>query len=257
MRAAIPMDAVVRTMRRARADVVASPDGDAISSDGGLIPFAPLARVLGQGDGSRATRDMFSAVVISASGRKAAVGVDRLLEGTTVLVRAFPALAPVDAIVAGVSIDAEGRPQPVLDAERLVDAVRRAERAPARPSSPRNPILVVDDSLTTRMLEQSILESAGYAVELATSGEEALEKARGQRYGLFLVDVEMPGMTGFELLERFQSDPDLRTIPSILVTSRNTPEDRRRGAESGARAYVVKSEFDQVDLLRRIGSLMS
>jgi two-component system chemotaxis sensor kinase CheA len=106
------------------------------------------------------------------------------------------------------------------------------------------------------MLEQSILESAGYAVELATSGEEALEKAHRQRYGLFLVDVEMPGMNGFELLEQLQSDPDLRRIPSILVTSRHSPEDRRRGEQAGARAYVVKSEFDQVDLLRRIGSLM-
>jgi two-component system chemotaxis sensor kinase CheA len=114
----------------------------------------------------------------------------------------------------------------------------------------------VDDSLTTRMLEQSILESAGYAVELATSGEEALEKARRRRYALFLVDVEMPGMDGFELLERLQSDPGLRRIPSILVTSRSSQEDRRRGAHVGASAYVVKSEFDQVDLLRRIGSLM-
>ncbi len=144
----------------------------------------------------------------------------------------------------------------MLDAERLGEAVRQAGRHPARPSSPRVPILVVDDSLTTRMLEQSILESAGYVVELATSGEEALEKARRQRYGLFLVDVEMPGMDGFELLERLQSDPDLRRIPSILVTSRSSPEDRRRGAQVGARAYVVKSEFDQVDLLRRIGSLV-
>jgi two-component system chemotaxis sensor kinase CheA len=107
------------------------------------------------------------------------------------------------------------------------------------------------------MLEQSILESAGYTVELATSGDEALDKAHRQTYALFLVDVEMPGMDGFELLERLQSDPDLRRIPSILVTSSSSAEDRQRGAQAGARAYVVKSEFDQVDLLRRIGSLMA
>jgi two-component system chemotaxis sensor kinase CheA len=254
--AAIPMDAVVRTMRLLGSDIVGSPDGDAIPYEGGLIPFAPLARFLGVDEGSGNAPGMQSAVVFSGNSNSAAIGVDRLLEGTTVLVRAFPALAIVDPIVAGVSIDAEGNPRPVLDPERLVEAVRRAGRAASRPSSPRAPILVVDDSLTTRMLEQSILESAGFTVELATSGEEAFEKARRQRYGLFLVDVEMPGMDGFELLERLQSDPDLRGIPSILVTSRSSAEDRRRGAEVGARAYVVKSEFDQVDLLRRIGSLM-
>jgi two-component system chemotaxis sensor kinase CheA len=257
-RAAIPMSAVARIMRLAQSDIVRSPEGDAMPYEGGLIPFAPLARFVGEGEGGAVTsREMLSAVVFSGGGRSGAIGVDRVLEGTTVLVRALPALAPVDPIVAGVSIDAEGTPRPVLDPERLVEAVRRAERAAPHPRSPRAPILVVDDSLTTRMLEQSILESAGYTVELATSGDEALDKAHRQTYALFLVDVEMPGMDGFGLLERLQSDPDLRRIPSILVTSSSSAEDRQRGAQAGARAYVVKSEFDQVDLLRRIGSLMA
>jgi two-component system chemotaxis sensor kinase CheA len=255
-RAAIPMEAVVKTMRLERTDIARTSDGDAIANEGGLIPFAPLSRLLAGDEGALGPRDVWSGVVFSGGAESAAIGVDRLLEAATVLVRALPALAPVDSIVAGVWIDAEGNPQPVLDPERLGEAIRRAERAAPRPSSPRSPILVVDDSLTTRMLEQSILESAGYRVELATSGEEALEKARAERYGLFLVDVEMPGMDGFELLERLQSNPELRHIPTILVTSRTSPEDRRRGAQAGARAYVVKSEFDQVDLLRRIGTLM-
>jgi two-component system chemotaxis sensor kinase CheA len=114
----------------------------------------------------------------------------------------------------------------------------------------------VDDSLTTRMLEQSILESAGFEVDLAVSGEEALGKARRRRYSLFLVDVEMPGMDGFELVEQVRSDPLLRDIPAILVTSRSAPADRRRGAEVGAAGFVVKSEFDQADLLSRIRRLL-
>jgi two-component system chemotaxis sensor kinase CheA len=255
-RAAIPMDAVLRTMRLARSDVARSPEGDAVPYAGGLVPFAPLARFLRGAEGSGNSSEMLSVVVFSGSSTPAAIGVDRLLEATSVLARALPRLAPVDPIIAGVSIDTDGNAQPVLDPERLAEAVRCAGRTVPRTSSPNPPILVVDDSLTTRMLEQSILESAGYTVELATSAEEALEKARRQTYGLFLVDVEMPGMDGFELLERFQADPDLRRIPSILVTSRNAAEDRERGVQVGARAYVVKSEFDQVDLLKRIGSLM-
>jgi two-component system, chemotaxis family, sensor kinase CheA len=116
--------------------------------------------------------------------------------------------------------------------------------------------LVIDDSLTTRMLEQSILESAGYEVELATSAEEGLEKAHGKRYGLFLVDVEMPGMDGFEFIARTQSDAFLRTIPAILVTSRDTAEDRRRGKQVGAYGYIIKSEFDQGYLLSMLRDLI-
>lgn len=102
------------------------------------------------------------------------------------------------------------------------------------------------------MLERSILESAGYEVEVAASAEEALEKARVGPYALFLVDIEMPGMDGFTFVERTRADATLRSIPAILVSSRSSPEDRRRGQQVGALDYVVKSEFDQVALLTRI-----
>jgi len=121
---------------------------------------------------------------------------------------------------------------------------------------PRSPVLVVDDSLTTRMVEQSILESAGHQVEVARSGEEAMEKARTRPYSLFLVDVEMPGMDGFEFVSRTRGDPVLRDIPAVLVTSRSSPEDRIRGEQAGARAYIVKSEFDQGHFLQTIQQLV-
>src|SRR5690606_36032272 len=120
----------------------------------------------------------------------------------------------------------------------------------------RPPILVVDDSLTTRMLEQSILESAGYEVVLAASGEEALTLASARPCGLFLVDVEMPGMDGFAFLERVRSDPALRDTPAVLVTSRSSDEDRRRGAEVGAAAHLDKGRFDQEALLDQIRRLL-
>ncbi|MFL5261278.1 MAG: response regulator, partial [Anaeromyxobacteraceae bacterium] len=128
-----------------------------------------------------------------------------------------------------------------------LDAARRVERPP---------LLVIDDSRTTRMLEQSILESAGYEVEVATSAEEALEKARLRRYGIFVVDVEMPGMDGFEFVRVTRADARLSATPAILVTSRNAPEDLRRGMESGASEYIVKGEFDQGRLLAAIRKLV-
>jgi two-component system chemotaxis sensor kinase CheA len=106
------------------------------------------------------------------------------------------------------------------------------------------------------MLEQSILQSAGYDVDVAVSAEDGLECAKRKRYGLFLVDVEMPGMDGFTFIEQIRSDPALYAIPAILVTSRASPEDRQRGADAGAQGYVVKSEFDQAKLLKMIKPLM-
>jgi two-component system chemotaxis sensor kinase CheA len=196
-------------------------------------------------------------VVVAGGAETAVLGVDRLVGAEELVVRPLPPLARAHAVVIGAALDAEGHPRPVLDPQALVLAAQAATsdrgREP-RPGPP--PILIVDDSLTTRMLEQSILESAGYAVELASSGEEALEMARRRRYGLFLVDVEMPGMDGFALLDRLRADPELRGIPALLVTSRGAAEDRRRGLAAGARAYVVKSEFDQTTLLATIRGLL-
>jgi len=106
------------------------------------------------------------------------------------------------------------------------------------------------------MLEQSILESAGYEVHAAVSAEDGLEQARRCPYALFLVDVEMPGMDGFTFIERTRADPALRDVPAVLVTSRSSPEDRRRGRDVGASAYVVKSEFAQGEFLDRVRELV-
>ena len=131
-----------------------------------------------------------------------AIDLDTLMDVIDeVVVRTLPSTVPVDPIVWGLVVDDAGQPRPLLEPGALVAAARRARIAPVPSPPPRaRPILVVDDSLTTRMLEQSILESAGYEVDTATSAEEGLETARRRRYRLFLVDVEMPGMDGFSFV---------------------------------------------------------
>jgi two-component system chemotaxis sensor kinase CheA len=255
--AAVPLDAVRRTLRLGASDIARSPANDTIVYEGNVIPFVPLARALRRPIASTRERPHWSAVVVQSGSTLAAVGVDRLLGTASVVVRPLPAHAAVEPIVMGAALDAEGNPQVVLDPAGLVVAAQN-EHGAAREeeSAPRLPVLVIDDSLTTRMLEQSILESAGYQVALATSAEEALGMARQHRYAAFVVDVEMPGMSGFDFVATTQGDPELRQVPAILVTSRNAPEDRRRGEEVGARAYVVKGEFDQAFLLQTIRRLV-
>ena len=255
--AALPLDAVRQTVRVADHEIASSAEKDSIVYEGKVIPFLALARALNNKTMADSKRHFWSAVIVEASRGVAAIGVDRLLGTTSVVVRPLPSLTAADPVVAGASLDAEGNPQLVLDPEALV-ATAFLGRAPVGDRAPpkRACVLVIDDSLTTRMLEQSILESAGYEVDVATSGEEGIEKARGKQYGLFLVDVEMPGMDGFEFVSRTQADASLRTVPAILVTSRSAIEDRRRGEQVGARGYVIKGEFDQVYLLRLIREFM-
>lgn len=254
--ATIPLDSVRQTLRVAEADIARTANSGSILHEGKVIPFVPLDRALRQPTITK--RRVWSAVVVESAGKGVAVGVDRLLGTASVVMRALPEMIAVDPVIAGATLDADGNPQMVLDPGGLVRASEHVTGVhETRDARERAPILVIDDSLTTRMLEKSILESAGYAVELATSAEEGLEKARAKRYSLFIVDVEMPGMDGFGFVAATRADPALRDTAAILVTSRNAPEDKRRGAEAGARAYVVKGEFDQGHLLAAIQRLIA
>jgi two-component system chemotaxis sensor kinase CheA len=254
---AVPLEAIERARSVAPGEIIRSGTRQLLAVDDEMIPLVDLGRVLGRSsvdrDGDRAR----SVIVVRGGDRRAALAVDRLLGTSTEVALALPPHAEIDAIVAAASLDTEGVPRPILDPEGLVAAALRLEAAvPVAAAAPPARVLVIDDSLTTRMLEQAILESAGYEVDLATSAEEGIAKARQQHYGVFVVDVEMPGMDGFEFVTTTRADPELRTTPAILVTSRAAPEDLRRGRDAGASAYIVKGEFDQGTLLTTMRSLL-
>jgi two-component system chemotaxis sensor kinase CheA len=253
---AIPLDAIRATARVGAHEILPAAPGAAVLYGQQAIAFMPLSVVLG--GANQPMRDRSSMIVLAGAEGLAAIGVDRLLHTANLVVRPLPDELRASAVLAGMAFDAEGNPQLVLDPDSIVAAARRgvpvgAEVAPAV-VPPR--ILVIDDSLTTRMLEQSILESAGYLVDAALSAEEGLLAARRTRYALFLVDVEMPGMDGFTFIEQIRADPVLHTIPAILVTSRAAPEDLLRGRMVGSQGYIIKSEFDQTRLLELIKPLV-
>lgn len=251
---AIPLDAVRRTLRVAANEISPAAPGASVLFEQKAIAFIPLSTAL---DGARwPTGRNWTAIIVAGARGIAAVGVDRLLGTARIVVRPLPERLTASPIVAGASLDAESNPQLVLDPDGLVAAAQRGHSGEPDPAAARPLVLVVDDSLTTRMLEQSILESAGYDVDVALSGEEALDLVRRKRYALMLVDVEMPGIDGFTVVERLRSEPALREIPAILVTSRAAPEDRQRGREVGAQGYIIKSEFDQAELLAMIRPLI-
>ncbi len=122
-------------------------------------------------------------------------------------------------------------------------------------------VLVVDDQFTVRELQRSILRASGYSVEVACDGREALDALRAAGdFDIVVTDLQMPEMDGLELLAAIRADPDRSSLPVVVVTSRGSEEDRRRGAEAGADAYIVKDEFDQqalLEIVKRLGRAMS
>lgn len=132
-----------------------------------------------------------------------------------------------------------------------------AEKTPTQDDLSEKHILVVDDSLTTRILERNILKSAGYRVTVAINGLDALTKIATEEFDLVVTDVEMPEINGFELTERLREQEKFKNLPIILVTSLVSEIDKRKGFSIGANAYLTKGNFNQDELLNTIGQLLN
>ena len=117
-------------------------------------------------------------------------------------------------------------------------------------------VLVAEDSITARMLIKNILEMSGYQVKTAVDGLEALILLKNEDFDLVISDIEMPRMNGFELTTKIRQDKKLADLPVVLVTSLDSRQDRERGIDVGASAYIVKSDFEQSNLLAVVEKLI-
>ncbi|HXZ99832.1 MAG TPA: hybrid sensor histidine kinase/response regulator [Candidatus Binatia bacterium] len=233
--------------------------------DGRPVPISSLASVLGTGDGCSGP-----AVVIAGLTRTHALAVDHLVDQRDVVVKGLGELVPRLPAVAGAGVEPDGSILLVLEAAGLIERARRGEMGTHYPSAdsvggvavepagtPHSSlILVVDDALTVRELQRSIFEHAGYRVQVAANGDEALVRMAEERPDLVLTDIQMPVMDGFVLTEKIRSQPALSSVPVIILTSRASDEDRKRGLEAGADGYIVKSGFDQAALLSAVERLL-
>jgi two-component system chemotaxis sensor kinase CheA len=211
-----------------------------------------------------AERPQADVVVLQALERMVAFEVDDLYSELELVLKPLGRELINTPFVAGAALLGSGAVVIVLDANDLVrvasgDAMPRRNRLPAltrEPSMRRLRVLVVDDSITTRTLEKNILETAGFEVVVAIDGLEAWTNLLEINPDIIISDVEMPQMTGLELARRVKSDARTRDIPLILLTSLGKPEQREAGLAAGADAYLVKSQFDQAELLATIQSVL-
>jgi len=164
--------------------------------------------------------------------------------------------------IAGATVLGSGQVAPILNVADLFKSARKGGGAVVPGAAGVKPleaeaatILVVEDSITSRMLLKGILESAGYQVKTAVDGLEAFTILRTQKFDLVVSDVEMPRLNGFDLTARIRADKKLAELPVVLVTALESRDDRERGIDVGANAYLVKSSFDQSNLLEAVRRL--
>lgn len=252
---AFPGTTVERVLRVQRSELGAVDGHPVLELGGRPLPVVDLGAVTGLGTAAP-ENGRLRLVVAGVAERRLGLVVEGL-EGTQELVVTDlgPQLRGL-AQAAGGAILPDGRVAVVVDVAAVMDEATRRGEAPAavvrEERARRRRVLLADDSLTTRALEKTILEGAGYEVLACADGEAAWQVLRSETVDAVVTDIQMPRMDGFDLTARIRSDSRLRELPVVLVTSLESAQDRARGLEVGADAYIVKRTFDQRELLETL-----
>ncbi|MBI5325475.1 MAG: response regulator [Ignavibacteriae bacterium] len=206
--------------------------------------------------------DSIKLVVLNSQQKKVGFQVDEIVNEQEVIVKELgKQLARVRNVYGATTIG--GRELIIiLNVPDLVKSTITAPDLYKAAISPENEerkhkrILVVEDSITARTLLRGILESSGFDVRTAVDGLDAITILKGENFDMVISDVDMPNMNGFLLTEKIRADNKLSDLPVILVTSLDSRTDRERGIDVGANAYIVKSSFDESNLIEVIKRLV-
>lgn len=262
---AIPTLNVLKVCRVRQHELKTVGNQESLAVEQQTIPVVALAAILGLPADPVDPAGFQTLMLLGAGKEQAGFRVDEVIGEEDLLVKGLgPQLVRVPNI-SGATVLGNGAVAPVLNSIDLLRSafgghahrhVSPSEGAMAKAARTARRILVVDDSITSRTLLKNVLESYGYDVTTAIDGIEALSALREANFDLVSSDVEMPRMDGFELTARIRSDERFSRLPVVLVTSMDSPEDRKKGINAGADAYIVKSSFDQTGLLDTIRKLI-
>jgi two-component system sensor histidine kinase and response regulator WspE len=257
---AFPLARIEAVLRAPRADVVVGGGAQYLRHGGRNVGLVALAEHLELG-ATRTEDDGISVVLVALEGRTLGFVVDRIAGEFDLATRPVDARLGRIGDVAAVAALPDGTPVVLLDVDDLMRGAQDASRArlaavgPAGEATRVEAVLVVDDSISVRELERQLLAAEGYVVDTAIDGMDAWSRLREQRYALVVTDVDMPRMDGIELTRSIKQDPALRHLPVVIVSYRDRAEDRQRGLDARADAYLTKSDFQQqrfVDTVRTL-----
>ncbi len=257
---AIPINYVQEILKVRPREITTLGADEVIKVRGVTTPLHSLAAMLELPQQEKGG-DALSVIVLKLCDRRIACTVDAHLGSSEVVVKGLGKQFGKVRFLFGATIMEDGNPALILDVPDLFGAGERGGRpTPLRlgdaPDKRRFHLLVVDDSITTRTMEQSILLTHGYSVVTAVSGEDALDRCADDTFDLVISDVEMPGMNGFELTRMLRESQTHREVPIIIVSSLSRDEDKRQALKAGAQAYIVKGAFDQGTLLETVQMLL-
>lgn len=261
---------VVELLRVPRESTIQIADRPALVLHNEFVPLVPLTDLLHLPMPSQIREEPPHpagqlVLVIGVHQIKLGLVVTQLIDERDMVIKPLPVHMRHSGLVAGMVVTGNNELVSVLQAPALLEAARRARgetlSRPDRTAKDRSErqthhVLVVDDSLNTREIEKEILEAHGYQVTLAEDGLEGWQKALGGHFDAVLTDVEMPGMDGFSLTARLRENPRYHSTPIIIITSRQKEEDKQRGVQVGADAYIVKGDFNQSSLVETLKNLL-
>ncbi|TAL52000.1 MAG: hybrid sensor histidine kinase/response regulator [Nanoarchaeota archaeon] len=258
----VNMDSVKRIKRD---EIKTIENRETILLDGSAVSLVPLSAVLElpQKEKKDESREFIQAVVLSAADKCIAFSVDEVLNEQEVLVKSLGNQLTRVRNIAGATILGSGKVVPILNIPDLMKSAVRISAAPAVSAvvapeeiRERKYVLVVEDSITARTLLKNILETAGFNVKTTVDGIDAFTALKTEDFDLVVSDIDMPRMNGFDLTAKIRGDKKFVDLPVVLVTALESREDRERGIDVGANAYIVKSSFDQSNLLEIIKRLI-
>jgi two-component system, chemotaxis family, sensor kinase CheA len=255
---------VERSVRIRQEDIRTVENRETIRLGDETLSLVWLGDVLGMPNQVASDAGHHQVLVLTAGGKRIAFVVDEVLGEQEVLVKSLGRQLSRVRNISAVTILGSGKAVPILNVTDLFKSALQAAHTRTRGAAESKPetkapaqaVLVVEDSITARSLLKGILEVAGYKVATAIDGVDGLTQLRSGEFDMVVSDVDMPRMNGFDLTAKIRSDKKLADLPVVLVTALESREDRERGIDVGANAYIVKRSFEQSNLLEVVRRLI-
>ncbi|MBK9290489.1 MAG: response regulator [Bacteroidetes bacterium] len=253
----IPTQVVAKAMRIKPSQVRQLATLAVVDVDRTAVPLIRLAQVLKLPEkAGRSKKDeSLNILVVRSGNRTVALEVEQVLGEERGVVRPFQNGMGNSEFFAGVFILSGGQIAFVMRTDVLVE--HKATITSVAKETQQRKLLVVEDSLTIRNLLRNMLETAGYLVTTASDGLEAFQKLEKAQFDAVVTDIEMPRMNGFELTRKIRGQAKWKFLPIVLVTSLDSEDDKRKGMDSGASAYVTKRDFEKGNLLQILSNLLT
>ncbi len=263
---AIPVDSVQTTLLVARQEIFATGGCQTIMLDSQPVSVAWLTDLLqlpltvpSSPKAADATAKMLPCIVLQVGTQRLGLLVDDLVDQQIVVLKPQSKLLQRVRNVSGATILATGEVCTILNPQDLLRSVQKGRGTTTSQQFlqelKKPAILLVEDSITIRTQVKRILEGAGYDVTAAVDGLDGFNKLKSRNFDAVVSDVQMPNIDGLALTAKIRQQKEYTELPIILVTTLADDEDKKRGADAGANAYLTKGNFDQqllLDTLKRL-----